>query len=92
MISQRESAPKQQPPKQQISPRPLVHSHHRLPRHVHLAHLLGPGLERHGLHLAQLLDLRAVLLVEQDDPSFNVVTASAKDKEIRDKEISSNFY
>ena len=81
MISQRESS--------LISVRQQVHqvlhtllaSDHRLPRCLHLVRPLGPGLGKDGLNLVQLDDLRAELLV--DDPSFNVVTASAKDKEIR---------
>ena len=55
--------------------------------------LLGPGLVEDGLHQVQLGNIiKAELLVEQDDPYFNVVTASANDKEIRDKEISSHLY
>ena len=70
-----------QPPKHQTSPRHLIHCHHRLPRHVPLVHLQVPGFRGHGLHLAQVVGLRAVLLVEQVNPHFNAVTASARDKE-----------
>ena len=40
--------------------------------------LLGPGLVEDGLHQVQLGNIiKAELLVEQDDPYFNVETASA---------------
>ena len=43
----------------------------------------NPGLVKGDGLYVQLVDLMAELLVEQNGPSFNAVTASANDKEIR---------
>ena len=70
--SKRYSALQHQSPQHQITPK-APHPQ---------SGLGGPGLRGHGLHLVQLGGIvRAVLLVQQDDSSFNVVTASARDKE-----------
>ena len=90
--SKRDSSPQHKSPNIRICPGHLAHSHHRLPKCVHLEHLLGPGVARHSPHLDQLGELRAELLVEQVDPSFNVMTASANNKERKGKEMSSSIF